>query len=211
MSRYITYNPNQVWLLPPSLREELGERHPAVFVRELVERLDPRRFGYPRALNAVFAQVVEAPRGFGAGTTGRVAIDSTRVPANASPDRSDSLEQLRSERARVRRPGPGAGGLEIAAERASSSDAGASQAGAAARFPHRSRHRSREREPLSAQGAASVRDSRPKSQCRTIVSSWRSIGINGPMIAPVRRPWWRSRSANAVIGPTHPHAFAAIF
>jgi len=33
---------------------------------------------------------------------GRVAIDSTRVQANASPDRSTSLEQLRRERARIR-------------------------------------------------------------------------------------------------------------
>jgi hypothetical protein len=32
-----------VWLLPPSVREELGEGHLAVFVHELVE-LDLRRF-----------------------------------------------------------------------------------------------------------------------------------------------------------------------
>jgi transposase len=44
VSRYITYNPEQVWLLPPSVREELGEQHLAVFVHELVERLDLRRF-----------------------------------------------------------------------------------------------------------------------------------------------------------------------
>lgn len=166
MSRYVTYNPEQVWLLPPSVREELGEGHLAVFVHELVERLDLRRFeaesseqgrpGYPpqlllkvwlyayalgvtssrrieqrvhedlgfrllagnlkpdywtlnefrqrhpKALNDVFTQVVEAARGMGLGQLGRVAIDSTRVAANASPDRSDSLEQLRRERARIR-------------------------------------------------------------------------------------------------------------
>lgn len=44
MSRYIAYNPEQVWLLPPSVREELGEGHLAVFVHELVERLDLRHF-----------------------------------------------------------------------------------------------------------------------------------------------------------------------
>lgn len=166
MSRFVTYNPDQVWLLPPSVREELGEGHLAVFVHELVERLDLRQFeaesseqgrpGYPpqlllkvwlyayalgvtssrrieqriredlgfrllagnlkpdhwtlnqfrrrhpRALNDVFTQVVEAARGLGLGQLGRVAIDSTRVQANASPDRSDSLEQLRRERARIR-------------------------------------------------------------------------------------------------------------
>lgn len=166
MSRYITYNPDQVWLLPPSVREELGEDHLAIFVHELVERLDLGRFeaegseqgrpGYPpqlllkvwlyayalgvtssrrleqrlredlgfrylagqlrpdhwtlndfrrrhpRALNDVFTQVVESARALGLGRLGRVAIDSTRVQANASPDRSDSMEQLRRERARIR-------------------------------------------------------------------------------------------------------------
>jgi transposase len=166
VSRYVTYNPEQVWLLPPSVREELGEGHLAVFVHELVERLEVRRFeeesseqgrpGYPpqlllkvwlyayalgvtssrrieqrihedlgfrllagnlkpdhwtlnefrkrhpKALNDVFTQVLEAARGMGMGQLGRVAIDSTRVAANASPDRRDSLEQLRRERARIR-------------------------------------------------------------------------------------------------------------
>ena len=166
MSRYVTYNPEQVWLLPPSVREELGEGHLAVFVHELVERLDLRgleqesseqgRPGYPpqlllkvwlyayalgvtssrrleqrihedlgfrllagqrkpdhwtlnefrkrhpKALNDVFTQVVEAARRLGMGQLGRVAIDSTRVAANASPDRSHNREQLRRERARIR-------------------------------------------------------------------------------------------------------------
>jgi len=166
VSRYVAYNPDQVWLLPPSVREELGEGHLAIFVHELVERLDLRYFeaesseqgrpGYPpqlllkvwlyayavgvtssrrieqriredlgfrllagqlkpdhwtlnqfrrrhpRALNDVFTQVVEAARRLGLGQLGRVAIDSTRVQANASPDRSDSLAQLRRERARIR-------------------------------------------------------------------------------------------------------------
>jgi transposase len=166
VSRYIAYNPEEVWLLPPSVRDELGERHLAVFVHELVERLDVRRFqeesseqgrpGYPpqlllkvwlyayamgvtssrrleqriqedlgfrllagnlkpdhwtlnefrkrhpKALNDVFTQVVEAARSLGMGQLGRVAIDSTRVQASASPDRSSSVEQLRCERARIR-------------------------------------------------------------------------------------------------------------
>jgi len=162
----VAYNPDQDWLLPPSIRTELGEGHLAVFVHELVERLDLRRMegessdqgrpGYPpqlllkvwlyayalgltssrrleqriredlgfrllagewkpdhwtlnefrkkhpKALNDVFTQVVEAARRMGLGKLGRVAIDSTRVDANASPDRSDSGEQLRRERARIR-------------------------------------------------------------------------------------------------------------
>jgi transposase len=166
VSRYVAYNPDQVWLLPPSVREELGEGHLAIFVHELVERLDLRQFEeehceqgrpsyppqlllkvwlyayalgvtssrrleqrlcedlgfrllaanlkpdhwtlnefrrrHPRALNDVFTQVVEAARQMGMGKLGRVAIDSTRVQANASADRSDSLEQLRRERARIR-------------------------------------------------------------------------------------------------------------
>lgn len=165
MSRYVKYNPEQVWLLPPSVREELGEGHLAVFVHELVEKLDVSGFGagseqgrpgyppqmmlkvwlyayaqgitssrrieqriqedlgyrlltagwkpdfwtlnqfrkqYPRALNDVFTQVLEVARGMGMGRLGKVAIDSTRVQANASADRSASLEQLRRERARLR-------------------------------------------------------------------------------------------------------------
>jgi transposase len=166
MSRYVQYNPEQVWLLPPSVREELGEAHLAVFVHEMVERLDLRqveaeasdagRPGYPpqlllkvwlyayatgvtssrrieqrlhedlgfrllagnlkpdhwtlnefrkrhpKALNDVFTQVLEAARRMGMAQLGRVAIDSTRVQASASPDRSHSREQLRRERARLR-------------------------------------------------------------------------------------------------------------
>jgi transposase len=166
MSRYIAYSPGQVWLLPPSVREELGEGHLAVFLHEIVERLDLRQFEdergeegrpsyppqlmlkvwlyaytlgvtssrrieqrvredlgfrllagnlkpdhwtlnqfrrqHPRALNDIFTQVVEGARGLGMGKLGAVAIDSTRVQANASADRSDSVQQLRRERARIR-------------------------------------------------------------------------------------------------------------
>lgn len=44
MGRYILYNPDQEWLLPPSVRDELGENHLAVFIHRLVERLDLRQF-----------------------------------------------------------------------------------------------------------------------------------------------------------------------
>jgi transposase len=152
--------------LPPSVREELGEGHLAIFVHELVERLDVKQFEdergsegrpsyppqmmlkvwlyayilgvtssrrieqrvhedlgfrllagnlkpdhwtlnefrrrHPKGLNDVFTQVVEAARCLGMGKLGMVAIDSTRVKASASPDRSDSIEKLRMERARIR-------------------------------------------------------------------------------------------------------------
>jgi transposase len=166
MARYVNYNPDQTMLLPPSVREELGERHLAVFVHEMVERLDLRKFEqedsnvgrpgfppqlllkvwlyayalgvtssrrieqrihedlgfrflaggwkpdhwtlnefrrqHPKALNDVFTQVLEAARRLGMAQLGRVAIDSTRVQASASQDRSSSRNDLRRERARLR-------------------------------------------------------------------------------------------------------------
>lgn len=152
--------------MPPSIVDELGDDHLALFIHRLVERLDLGRFdadrseqgrpGYPpqlllkvwlyayclgvtssrrleqriqedlgfrllagnlkpdhwtlnefrrqhpRRLNDIFTQVVEAARRMGLGRLGRVAVDSTRIAANASADRSDTLEQLRRERARIR-------------------------------------------------------------------------------------------------------------
>lgn len=166
VSRYVAYNPEQDWLLPPSIVDELGDDHLALFIHRVVERLDLGTFeadsseqgrpGYPpqlllkvwlyaycvgvsssrrleqrihedlgfrllagsqkpdhwtlnefrrqhpRRLNDIFTQVVEAARKMGLGRLGRVAIDSTRIAANASADRSDTLEQLRRERARIR-------------------------------------------------------------------------------------------------------------
>ena len=47
--------------------------------------------------------MVELAREAGLGRLGHVAIDSTRVKANASPDRVDSVPKLRTERAKIRR------------------------------------------------------------------------------------------------------------
>ena len=166
MGKYVCYAPEQDWLLPPRVDDELGPDHLVFFLHRLVERLDLSGFEseyqlagrpayppamllklwlyayacgvtssrrleqrlredlgfrflagqlkpdhwtlnefrrrHPRALNDVFTQVVEAARELGMGRLGRVAIDSTRVAANASEDRSDSVEQLRRERARLR-------------------------------------------------------------------------------------------------------------
>lgn len=167
MSRFKVYSPDQAYLLPPSVRDELGEKHLCFFVRGVIERLDmsvfedsysteggelyapqlmlgvwlyayalgitsarqvERRlvedlgFGYlaagervdnwalsafrrrhGRALNDAFTQVLEWARSQGMGRLGRVAIDSTRIAANASKDRVDSEQALRDTRARLRR------------------------------------------------------------------------------------------------------------
>jgi transposase len=165
--KFRAYNPEQAYLLPPSIAEVLGEKHLCLFIRRAVEHLDLSAFladygeegqpGYhpalmvgvwlyayalgvtssrrleqrvredlgfrylaggaqpdfwtlnefrkrhPKALNDLFTQVVELARRAGLGRLGHVAIDSTRVKANASPDRVDSLEKLRAERAKIRR------------------------------------------------------------------------------------------------------------
>jgi len=154
-------------LLPPSVRDELGEKHLCFFVRGVIERLDMsvfeqsysieggelyapqlmlgvwlyayalgitsarqverrvvedlafrylaagerldnwalsafrRRHG--RALNDAFTQVLEWAQQQGMVKLGRVAIDSTRIAANASKDRVDSEQALRDTRAQLRR------------------------------------------------------------------------------------------------------------
>src|SRR5271163_4228204 len=167
MSRFRVYSPDQAYLLPPSVRDELGKKHLCFFVREVVERLDMgvfkqsysaeggelyapelmlgvwlyacalgvtsarqverrlvedlafrylsggervdnwalsafrRRHG--RALNDAFTQVLEWAQSRGMVKLGRVAIDSTRIQANASRDRVDTEQALRDMRARLRR------------------------------------------------------------------------------------------------------------
>jgi transposase len=44
MSRFKGYSPDQAYLLPPSVRDELGADHLCFFVRRVVERLDLSRF-----------------------------------------------------------------------------------------------------------------------------------------------------------------------
>jgi transposase len=154
MPNFLEYNPEQAYLLPPSVREVLGEGHLCFFVHGAVERLDLRAFeasygeeGHPayhpalllkvwlyayalgmtssrrleqriredlalrylaggaqpdfwalnefrkrhrRAINEVFTQVLELARGLGMGKLGHVAIDSTRIAANAAADSTDS-------------------------------------------------------------------------------------------------------------------------
>lgn len=167
MPRFLPYSTEQAYLLPPSVRDELGPDHLCFFMHKVVERLDLRVFeqGYSeeggelyhpalflkiwlysyavgmtsarkleqrvredlglrflaggarpdnwtlsafrrrhaRAINDVFTQVLEWARKAGWRQLGRVAIDSTRMAASASRNRMDSEQNLRQQRARLRR------------------------------------------------------------------------------------------------------------
>lgn len=89
--------------LEQRVREDLGFRYLAGGAQPDFWTLNAFRQRHPKALNDLFTQVVELARRAGLGRLGHVAIDSTRVKANASPDRVDSLEKLRAERAKIRR------------------------------------------------------------------------------------------------------------
>jgi transposase len=167
MGKFLDYNPDQAYLLPPSVRDVLGPGHLCFFLRRLMAKLNLRAFreeygeeGGPayapemllsvwlyayalnvtssrrleqriredlafrylaggatpdhwtlnafrrrhgQGLNDLFTQVVELARASGLGRLGHVAIDSTRIAANASRNRLDTEQVLRDARARVRR------------------------------------------------------------------------------------------------------------
>ncbi|MCX6594536.1 MAG: IS1182 family transposase [Acidobacteria bacterium] len=84
------------------LHEDLGFRYLAGGWKPDHWTLNQFRQRHPKKLNDVFTQVLEAARRMGLARLGRVAIDSTRVAANASPDKSQRAEALRRERARLR-------------------------------------------------------------------------------------------------------------
>jgi transposase len=167
MSRFYPYSPEQGYLVPANVADELGSDHLCFFIRQVVRQLDlsvfaqsyspeggrlyapelmlsvwlyayatgmtsarrlsqrlgedlPLRFlaggarvdnwalsafrrRHALALNDAFTQVLEMARSLGLGKLGRVAIDSTRIKANASRDRVDTEQTLRNERAKLRR------------------------------------------------------------------------------------------------------------
>jgi transposase/IS5 family transposase len=167
MSRFLPYNPEQAYLLPPSVQDELGADHLCFFVHAVVERLDLGEFEqvysaeggelyhpalmlklwlyayalgltsarrleqrvkedlgfrylaggaqpdhwtlsafrrrHGRGINDAFTQVLEWIRDQRGRRLGRVAIDSTRIRANACRDRIDTEQRLRQERAQLRR------------------------------------------------------------------------------------------------------------
>jgi transposase len=167
MGKFLDYNPDQAYLLPPSVRDVLSPGHLCFFVRGVVTKLNLSVFrdeygteGGPayapemlisvwlyayalgvtssrrleqrlredlafrylaggaapdhwtlndfrrrqaKGLNDLFTRVVELARDKGLGRLGHVAIDSTRIAANASRNRLDTEQALREARARIRR------------------------------------------------------------------------------------------------------------
>jgi transposase len=167
MAKFLDYNPEQAYLLPPSVRDVLGADHLCFFLRRVVAKLNldgfrdeygaegepayapemlagvwlyayalsvtssrrleqriredlafrylaggatpdhwtlnafRRRHGKGR--NDLFTQVLELARKAKLGKLGHVAIDSTRIAANASRNRIDTEQALRDARARIRR------------------------------------------------------------------------------------------------------------
>ncbi len=89
--------------LEQRIREDLAFRYLAGAAQPDFWTLNEFRQRHPKALNDLFTQVVELARQAGLGRLGHVAIDSTRVAANASPNRVQTVEKLRAERARIRR------------------------------------------------------------------------------------------------------------
>jgi transposase len=89
--------------LSQRLREDLALRYLAGGARVDNWALSAFRRRHGLALNSAFTQVLEMARSLGLGKLGRVAIDSSRIKANASRDRIDSEQRLRNERAKLRR------------------------------------------------------------------------------------------------------------
>jgi transposase len=89
--------------LSQRLGEDLALRFLAGGARVDNWALSAFRRRHALALNNAFTQVLEMARSLGLGKLGRVAIDSTRIKANASRDRVDTEQRLRNERAKLRR------------------------------------------------------------------------------------------------------------
>lgn len=85
------------------MREDLAFRYRAGGAPPDHWTLNEFRRRHPKALHDLFTQVLEQARRAGLGRLGHMAIDSTRVKANASPNRVESEEKLRRERMRIRR------------------------------------------------------------------------------------------------------------
>ena len=89
--------------LEQRIREDLAFRYLAGGAAPDHWTLNAFRRRHAKGLNDLFTQVVELARASGLGRLGHVAIDSTRIAANASRDRIDSEQALRDARARIRR------------------------------------------------------------------------------------------------------------
>jgi transposase len=89
--------------LEQRIREDLAFRYLAGGATPDHWTLNEFRRQHRRAINDLFTQVLELARDAGLGRLGHVAIDSTRVAANASRNRLESEDALRRERAQLRR------------------------------------------------------------------------------------------------------------
>jgi len=89
--------------LEQRVREDLAFRYLAGGAAPDHWTLNEFRRHHRRAINDLFTQVLELARAAGLGRLGHVAVDSTRVAANASRNRLESEDGLRRERAKLRR------------------------------------------------------------------------------------------------------------
>src|SRR5271170_4286371 len=89
--------------LEQRIREDLAFRYLAGAAGPDYWALNEFRKRHGHALNDVFTQVVELARSLGMGQLGHVAVDSTRIAANAAADSVDSEQKLRGERAKIRK------------------------------------------------------------------------------------------------------------
>jgi transposase len=89
--------------LEQRIREDLAFRYLAGGAGPDHWTLNAFRRRHAQGLNDLFTRVVELARASGLGKLGHVAIDSTRIAANASRNRIDREQALREARARIRR------------------------------------------------------------------------------------------------------------
>jgi transposase len=89
--------------LEQRIREDLAFRYLAGGAQPDFWTLHAFRRRHPKALSDLFTQGLELARAAGLGRLGQVAIDSTRIAANASPQRTETVKKLRAERVRLRR------------------------------------------------------------------------------------------------------------
>lgn len=85
------------------IREDLPLRYLAGGAAPDHWALSAFRRKHPCAINNVFTQVLEFVREQGLGKLGVVAVDSTRIKGSNAKSRVDSPEQVRKERAKIRR------------------------------------------------------------------------------------------------------------
>lgn len=89
--------------LEERIREDLAFRYLAGGATPDYWALNHFRRRHRRTVNDVFTQVLELARDLGMARLGHVAIDSSRVKANASIKRMDTMKRLRRERAKLRK------------------------------------------------------------------------------------------------------------